>query len=193
MTDPRGSTALGPGDVVQVLWLDRCFGQTVGRLENARAKCAKEAEEQGVLKIRRVRNVWEASEILQLARHGVKTIDAVVTELHVGNDPQGGLGLLQLLDSLWDGEVNSRPLYCLLTPQHDRSVIAIVKNHLRTCMVRHDRPYDIVKALSAGEFCAAVLPDTICHTNEEATPMDVDLTEIPDGQPGHSGSGYPGA
>merc|ERR1712048_367568 len=101
LTDANGFHMLPRNEnLARVLWVDRAFGRGhLGRVEGARCNIAQEAEHNGLLNIRRTHSAEEASEALQLAKHGVEPIDAIVTELHVGRNPQAGLALLQLLDS----------------------------------------------------------------------------------------------
>jgi len=90
-----------------------------------------------------------------------RVLDAVVTELHLGRDADAGLELLQIVDSLWEGAIATRPLFCLLTPYHDGQVSSAVRRCPRTCLVRHDRPEQIITAVTEGQCIAARLPEDL--------------------------------
>lgn len=152
----------------RVLWVDRAFaGGQRGRAEAARLHAAEEAERRGLVRLRRASTRQEALDALQLAMVGTEGFDAVVSELHLGRDSEAGLELLQIVDSLWDGARARRPLFCLLTPYHDGQVSAVVRSRPRTSSVRHDRPEQIIRAVTEGQCIAAVIPEELpllsCH------------------------------
>jgi len=171
LTDRAGEVALGDNGFVKVLWVDRAFapagsggghsggyGSGGSRAEAARRHFAEEAERRGELRVRRAVSNDEAIEVLSTARAAggaFPAFDAVISDLHRGRDPEAGLALLQFVDSLWDGDDASRPLFCLLTPYYDSAINAAVKRRPRTCLVRHDRPEAIGRVVAEGWCIAA--------------------------------------
>jgi len=158
LTDATGRLALGSRQALQVLWVDSAFGsKRHDRNESLRLRYAEGAESRGELSIVRCSENEEALNILQLARTGELSLDAVVTDLHHGGKTDAGLELLQVLDSLW-GKVSSRPVFYLLTPYRDKQVIATVRRHPPSYVVRHDRPEELRQKLAEGRCQAAELP-----------------------------------
>lgn len=146
----------------RVLWVDAAFSHGhQRRAGTARKHACTDAEKRGALLVRRCCSVRDAIEALQYSRNGGEPFDSVVSELDLEREPRAGLELMQVVDSLWEGEKFWRPLFCLLTPHHDGEVNAFVRSRPRSCHVRHDRPDQIIKTVTEGQCSAAALPTNL--------------------------------
>lgn len=155
LTNSHGTKAIGPSSDLKVLWLDEAFETGhLRRTAASRRHAAHEAEAAGLMSVSRACQLETARTKLQQIKDGNECLDAVVAELHVGDKQMVGLELLQIIDSLWCDSITMRPLFCLLTPHHDKDIIKLVKKHPHTKLVRCDRPQEIVQTLESG-YCAA--------------------------------------
>eukprot|EP00933_Yihiella_yeosuensis_P080057 TRINITY_DN93461_c0_g1_i1.p1 TRINITY_DN93461_c0_g1~~TRINITY_DN93461_c0_g1_i1.p1 ORF type:complete len:443 (+),score=57.61 TRINITY_DN93461_c0_g1_i1:81-1331(+) len=156
--------ANGSGSATRVLWLDRALTAAPHTLDRGsdrgRRMNAEEAAGLGLIEIRPAKTVDELREQLELMKCGAASYDCVVTELHVGTNPEGGLEVLHTIDSLWPcRDVDTRPAFHLLSPSWNPVVANIVKQHPRSGLLRCDRPQDIIKSLVEGSCIAAKIPE----------------------------------
>lgn len=158
LTSDCGRAITCPGTAVRVLWVDRAFHPSSKvPLEVARRSEAEQAERNGRIQFMlQTSNIDDAMAMLQWARTGAVAIDAVVSELRIGREDQGGLLLLQHLRSLWEGQEYSRPLFVLLMPYKSREIANSVLSQRGTKLARADTPKDVLKAIVEGWCVAAV-------------------------------------
>jgi len=145
LTDMRLWVALGASPI-KVLWVDKMFSARYpDRPAPIRLQWFKEGCKSGLIDCTGTacNTANEALALLHPSQIGLG-LDAVVTELQF-QDGSAGLELIGAIEETWQNSPTNRPVFCLLTPNFDKGINAMLRGHSRTTFAPHHKPDEVSK------------------------------------------------